>query len=126
MNPAGIPTAPAYTAVIKAGQMVFVAAQVGAVKNGKVVSVGNPEQQVREIWQHLDIALAAAGGTRNDIVATWSYITKPEYSQYVTKVRVELFPNQPPTTSKPLVVTAVHPNPDYLVSISCIAVIPPK
>lgn len=123
LNPPGLPTHPAYTNVVKAGQLVFITAQVSTDADGNLLAKGDIEGQVRQVWRNLELAMQAAGGTTKDIVATSTYITKAEYMPTVARVRAELFPTHPPVTSRPIVVNQLTVTPDALVSIGAIAVI---
>lgn len=124
LNPPGLPTHPAYTNVVKAGQLVFITAQVATDADGNLVARGDIDGQIRQVWRNLEIALRAAGGGLEHIVATSTYITKAEYMPTVAAVRAELFPAHPPVTSRPIVVQQLTVTPDALVSIGAIAVVP--
>jgi enamine deaminase RidA (YjgF/YER057c/UK114 family) len=134
LNPPGLRPSPMFTNVVKVGELVFIAAQISTNEAGEVIAKGDPEGQVRQVWRNLDIAMKAAGGSINDIVATWTYCTSVEVAPFVAKVRAELFPKNPPVTSRPIVVNQLTLGPgdgtvkgtDFLVSISAIAVLPRK
>ncbi|MDB4962099.1 MAG: endoribonuclease [Myxococcales bacterium] len=123
LNPAGLVVVPALSNVVKVGQFVFISAQVSNTPQQGIVAKGDPEGQVRQIWSNLAIAMEAAGGTIRDIVATWTCITNVEHMPFVSKVREELFPTNPPTSSRPLVVNQLTTTPDMLVSISAFAIL---
>ncbi|MBA3501573.1 MAG: RidA family protein [Myxococcota bacterium] len=107
--------------------MVFISAQVSMDGDNKIIAQGDPEGQVRRVWHNLDLAMKAAGGSLQDIVACWTYITRPEYSPIVSKVRTEIFPKNPPTTSRTIVVNQVTGiGPELLVSIQAMAIIPAR
>ena len=123
LNPAGIadPSPSGFTAVVKAGNTVYIAGMVAQDENGNVVGAGDAEAQTRQIWRNIDVAVQAAGGTLADIVKTTTYVTAIEHGPAVRKVRGELFPSNPPTST--LLVVSELANPAYVVEIESIAVV---
>lgn len=123
MNPAGIadPSPSGFTAVVKAGNTVYIAGMVSQDENGNVVGAGDAEAQTRQIWHNIGVAVAAAGGSLSDIVKTTTYVTNIAHAPAVRAVRGALFPHNPPTST--LLVVSELANPAYLVEIEAIAVI---
>ena len=123
MNPSGIadPSPSGFTAVVKAGNTVYIAGMVAQDENGNVVGAGDTEAQTRQIWRNIEVAVKAAGGTLADIVKTTTYVTGIEHGAAVRAVRNELFPSNPPTST--LLVVSELANPAYVVEIESIAVV---
>lgn len=123
MNPGGIadPSPSGFTAVVKAGNTVYIAGMVSQDESGNVVGAGDAEAQTRQIWRNIGVAVAAAGGSLADIVKTTTYVTGIEYAAAVRKVRGELFAENPPTST--LLVVSELANPAYVVEIESIAVV---
>lgn len=123
MNPGGIadPSPSGFTAVVKAGNTVYIAGMVSQDENGNVVGAGDAEAQTRQIWHNISVAVAAAGGALANIVKTTTYVTAIAHAPAVRAVRAELFPHNPPTST--LLVVSELANPAYLVEIEAIAVI---
>ena len=123
MNPGGIadPSPSGFTAVVKAGNTVYIAGMVAQDENGNVVGAGDAEAQTRQIWRNIGVAVQAAGGTLADIVKTTTYVTGIEHAPAVRSVRNELFPTNPPTST--LLVVSELANPAYVVEIESIAVV---
>lgn len=123
LNPAGIadPSPSGFTAVVKAGNTVYIAGMVSQDENGNPVGAGDAEAQTRQIWRNIGVAVAAAGGSLADIVKTTTYVTGIAHAPAVRAVRGELFPENPPTST--LLVVSELANPAYLVEIEAIAVI---
>ncbi len=123
MNPGGIadPSPSGFTAVVKAGNTVYIAGMVAQDENGNVVGEGDAEAQTRQIWRNIGVAVQAAGGNLADIVKTTTYVTGIEHGAAVRRVRGELFPENPPTST--LLVVSELANPAYVVEIESIAVI---
>jgi len=113
-----------YTDVIRVGQMVFVTAQVSTDEHGDLIHKGDIEGQVRQCWHNVEISMRAVGGQLTDIVQCTTHVTKFEYIDKVAEVRTQIFPVNPPTTTRPVVVNAVTGmGEDFLVSIGAIAMI---
>jgi 2-iminobutanoate/2-iminopropanoate deaminase len=53
---------------IRCGDWVFVSGQAAVTPDGEVVAPGDPEEQVRHVAASLDRILAAAGGSRGDLL----------------------------------------------------------
>lgn len=123
MNPGGIadPSPSGFTAVVKAGNTVYIAGMVAQDENGNVIGEGDAEAQTRQIWHNIGVAVQAAGGSLADIVKTTTYVTGIEHGAAVRRVRGELFPENPPTST--LLVVSELANPAYVVEIESIAVI---
>lgn len=123
MNPSGIadPSPSGFTAVVKAGNTVYIAGMVAQDENGNVVGAGDAEAQTRQIWRNIEVAVSAAGGSLADIVKTTTYVTGIEHAGAVRAVRGELFPSNPPTST--LLVVSELANPAYVVEIESIAVV---
>ena len=123
MNPSGIadPSPSGFTAVVKAGNTVYIAGMVAQDENGNVIGAGDAEAQTRQIWRNIEVAVSAAGGSLADIVKTTTYVTGIEHAGAVRAVRGELFPSNPPTST--LLVVSELANPAYVVEIESIAVV---
>ncbi len=123
MNPSGIadPSPSGFTAVVKAGNTVYIAGMVAQDENGNVIGAGDAEAQTRQIWRNIEVAVSAAGGSLADIVKTTTYVTGIEHAGAVRAVRGELFPSNPPTST--LLVVSELANPAYVVEIESVAVV---
>ena len=121
LNPPTMSQPRGFTNVVKVDNTVYIAGQVSADRDGNVVGKGDPEAQVRQIWHNIEAAVKSVGGTRHDVVKTTTYVTNIAYGAAVRKVREELFPANPPTST--LLVVSGLANPDYMVEIEAIAVV---
>ena len=119
LNPDKMHVPTGFTNVVQAGDMVYIAGQVGLDSNGALTSKGDPDGQLRQLYANLDAALEAAGGTRSSMVKTTTYCTRPEYLPSVRRAREEFYGDNPPTSSAVPVQGLV--NPDMLVEIEGIA-----
>ncbi len=120
-SPETLPPTRGYSQVVKVGNTVYIAGQVGITIDGNVVSKGDAEAQSRQIWQNLEAAVKSAGGVLENIVKTTTYVTDITHSAAARQVRAELFPTNPPTST--LLVVSQLASPDYLMEIEAIAVV---
>ena len=120
-SPETLPPTRGYSQVVKVGNTVYIAGQVGITSDGNVVSKGDAAAQARQIWQNLEAAVKSAGGHLENIVKTTTYVTDITHSAAARQVRAELFPTNPPTST--LLVVSQLASPDYLMEIEAIAVV---
>src|SRR5258707_11184355 len=100
VNPSGLSRPQAYTHVVKAGKMVFIAGQVGAGADGKIAGPGMKEQ-TEQALKNLQAALVSQGLDFSHVAKTTIYTTNvTEFrSPEVTEVRSRyLGLNRPPST----------------------------
>jgi reactive intermediate/imine deaminase len=120
-SPETLPPTRGYSQVVKVGNTVYIAGQVGITIDGNVVSKDDAAAQARQIWQNLEAAVKSAGGDLKNIVKTTTYVTDITQSAAARQVRAELFPTNPPTST--LLVVSQLASPDYLMEIEAIAVV---
>jgi enamine deaminase RidA (YjgF/YER057c/UK114 family) len=79
INPAGLARPSGFSHAIKApaGQMIFLAGQIGMDRDGKV-AVGGVVPQFEQALANLLTALAAAGGQPSDLASLTIYLTDVE------------------------------------------------
>lgn len=122
LSPDNLSKSRGYSQVVKVDNTVYIAGQVSVAADGSIVGKGDPEAQVRQVWQNLEAAVQATGGTLQNIVKTTTYVTSIDYAAAVRKVRNELYQASNPPTSTLLVISALA-HPDFMVEIEAIAVV---
>lgn len=121
INPPGMFITPSYHHALKVGRTVYVAGQVARDEDRNLVGRGDAEVQARTVYEHLSRVLAAAGATFNDVVKINTYLSSPEHSAAVSKVRFEYFGDyRPPHTG--LIVG--FGDPGVCLEVEVIAVLP--
>jgi enamine deaminase RidA (YjgF/YER057c/UK114 family) len=105
------------------GTIVWISGQVSQDKNGKMVHKGDFAGQARQALSNLKAMVEAAGGTINDIIKVNTYLTDLRYREELARVRAEFFPDGKLPAST-LVGVAGLADPDMLVEIEAVAVIP--
>ena len=107
-----------YSSATKAGPLVFVSGQIGALDDvGKPIST--VEGQTRQLLRKMKIALDAAGASLSDVTKTTVFLVNVNDFAVMNKVYKEFFPKDPPARST--VIVAGLAKPEWLVEIEAIA-----
>jgi 2-iminobutanoate/2-iminopropanoate deaminase len=107
-----------YSSATKAGPLVFVSGQVGALDDaGKPIST--VEGQTRQLLKKIKIALEAAGASLSDVTKTTVFLVNVNDFAVMNQVYKEFFPKEPPARST--VIVAGLAKPEWLVEIEAIA-----
>jgi len=101
--------------------MVFIAGQTASDHEGKVAGVGDPRAQTRAVLGKIKLAVEAAGGTMQDIVAMNVFSTDVRYHRDINETRREVLGANFPTSTMVQVVALARP--ELLLEINAIAVV---
>jgi enamine deaminase RidA (YjgF/YER057c/UK114 family) len=110
------------TMVEATGRLVFVSGMTARRPDGSIAGIGDAAAQTRQVCQNLATALAAAGGTLEDVCRVDVYVRNIEDFQAIHEVRRQFF--HPPLPASTMVEVSKLVAPEYLVEISAIAVLP--
>ncbi len=114
------PRAP-YSLGIAAGGFVFVAGQVPVAADHTIVSPGDVEAQTHAVIRNVETVLRAAGCGLSDVVSVNSYLADEAFHvAYNTAYEAAFAGHRPARTT----IVAQLMNPQYLVEMSAIAVMP--
>jgi len=117
-NLAGAVPGVPYSSATKAGPLVFVSGQIGALDDvGKPIST--VEGQTRQLLRKMKIALEAAGASLSDVTKTTVFLVNVNDFAVMNQVYKEFFPKDPPARST--VIVAGLAKPEWLVEIEAIA-----
>lgn len=126
MNPAGLPVNPAFSQVVVvtgAARTVYVGGQ-NAVGMEGIVGRGDIARQTEQVLANLQTALAAGGATLEHVIKWNLYIVQGQPLAPGFAVFQRVWGNRP----NPPVISAVFvsalANPDYLLEMDAIAVVP--
>jgi enamine deaminase RidA (YjgF/YER057c/UK114 family) len=103
--------------------LVFVSGMTARRPDGKVVGVGDVEEQTRQVCENLKAALEAAGGTLDDVCRVDVYLRNIGDRERVNKVRRQFWRGTPPAST--LLEVSKLASPEFLVEISAIALVSP-
>lgn len=103
---------------VRCGDWIIVSGQV-ALKDGKVVGVGDATAQARQCFANIEAALAAAGATLTDVVSLRCFLTaKSAYAGY-GEVKNALFADNPPASTAVIISELLLP--DLLMEVEATA-----
>ncbi|CAN5573863.1 RidA family protein [soil metagenome] len=127
LNPEGMHKNPAYSqAIVVSGvaKTVYVGGQNAVDAAGAVVGKGDMQAQTEQVFKNLQIALEAGGAKLENIVKWNIYIVEGQPIEPGLAVFQRVWGNRP----NPPVITGVYvaklANPDFLVEIDAMAVVP--
>ena len=110
-------------AVPAKGVLVFVSGMTARRPDGKIVGIGDVEEQTRQVCENLKSALEAAGGTLDDVCRVDVYLRNIGDRERVNKVRRQFWRGTPPAST--LIEVSKLASPEFLVEISAIALVLP-
>lgn len=84
---------------VKGGTLVFLAGMGPTDERGNLVAPGDFEGQIRQTWKNLATAMAAAGGTLDDIVTMTVFTTERRWGTTFTDMRKEVFKKGYPSSA---------------------------
>jgi enamine deaminase RidA (YjgF/YER057c/UK114 family) len=109
------------SAVAARGSLVFLSGITARDARAEVVGVGDIDAQCRQVFQNIGNILAAAGASREDVVKTNAYVTRPEYMEVYRRVKEEFFGGVGPPGTVVQVLALYDPR--QLIEIEAIAVV---
>lgn len=123
VNPPGLGAPEAYTHVVKAGKLLFIAGQVATTAAGKVVGTSMVEQYDR-VLRNLATALDSQRADFSHVAKITIFVTDiPEFlTPAVAEVRRRYFGSRTPAST--LVQVERLANPTFKVEVEAIAVLP--
>jgi len=110
------------TMIEATGRLVFVSGMTARRADGSIAGVGDVREQTRQVCENLAAAMEAAGGTLADVCRVDVYVRNVEDFAKIHEIRARYFANPLPAST--MVEVAKLVDPEYLVEISAIAVIP--
>ena len=122
-NPASLSKPNGYTHVVETsgGRTVYVSGQIALDKTGTLVGAGDLKAQTRQVFENLKAALAAAGGTLDDVVKITIFMTDLSQIQEFREIRNSYFPREVPASTLVQVVRLARP--ELLIEIEAVAVV---
>lgn len=115
-------TAPySHALIVEAGRLLFISGQGPVDADGRVVGIGDPQAQVRQVFANIQALVEAAGGSLANIVELTAYLRDMSYRAIITEVRRELL-RAPYPTATMFEVNKLAVD-EWLVEISAVAAI---
>jgi reactive intermediate/imine deaminase len=121
VRPAGLPPTNGYSHAVEfSGRLVAVSGQVPLDAEGRLVGTDESEAQVRQVFDNLRTALAAAGAGMEHVVKLTIFLTDMADLDVVRRVRNEYVSAEAPPASS-LVQVAGLVSPAFRVEIEALA-----
>ena len=109
-------------ALAGSGRLYFVSGQVAVNAQGQLVGKGDIRAQTRQVLENIKAALAAVGGSMDDVACVNVFVMDMSHLQAIHEVRAEYWSSNYPAST--LVQVAGLVNPDYLIEINAVAIVP--
>ena len=121
VRPDGLPPVNGYShAVAFAGPMIVVSGQVPVNADGRLVGKDDPAAQIRQVFENLTAALAAAGAGMEQVVKLTVFLTDLADLALFRRIRDEYVSTDKPPASSLVQVSALV-NPDFRVEVEALA-----
>ena len=123
INPAVLHKPNGYTHVVEAtgGRTLYISGQVALDPSGALVGVGDLSAQTRQVFQNMQVALAASGATFAHVVKITIFLTDVSQIQAFRDVRDSVFTGPLPASTLVQVVRLARP--DFLIEVEAVAVV---
>jgi len=121
-NPEGMTKPSAYSHVVRAGNILFIAGQVSSDASGQVVGAGDMKAQVKQVLENLKRVLASEGADFGHVAKINIFTTDIAAFQEAREIREPYFAGKAPAST--LVEVKRLARLEFLVEIEAIAVVP--
>ena len=127
INPAGLSKNPAFTNVIKVTgpvRTIYIGGQDAVDTSGSIVGKGDIKLQTEQVLKNLQIALKAGNAEPEHIIKWNIYVVQGQPIQPAFEVFQRIWGRQPNPPAITVLFVSGLANPDFLVEMDAIAVIP--
>ena len=129
INPDGLNKNPAFTNVIAVTgpvKTIYIGGQDAIDGSGQIVGKGDIKRQTEQVLNNLQIALKAAGADLENIIKWNLYVVQGQPLQPGLEAFQQIWGRRPNPPVITMAFVAGLANPDFLVEMDAIAVIPEK
>ena len=112
---------------VKAGELLYIAGQVGVDKDGNLAGDGRMAAQTRQTYENLGAILESVGASFSDVVEFTTYLVGRNSVQPFMAARSDIFPSLYPNGDYPpntLLVIEGLVREEFLVEIKAVAALP--
>jgi enamine deaminase RidA (YjgF/YER057c/UK114 family) len=111
-----------YSHAVKVGNLLFVAGQVALDEELRLIGIGDPEAQARQVWRNIQTVVESAGGKVTDVVRVTTYLVDASHLEAIHRARREFFPDGDYPTATVVQVAALAA-PGYLLETEVFAIV---
>ncbi len=111
-----------YSQCVQTDVTVLISGQVPVDPNGAVVGVGDARKQTNQVVRNIESLVSAAGGTLTNIVKLTVFLSDMAHYEAMNDVLAAEF-REPPLPTRSTICAGLV-NPDFLVEIEAIAIVP--
>ena len=104
------------------GKLVFVSGILSRNSKGEIVGKGDMAAQIRQVFENIKTALAAAGATMTDIVKRQTFTT--DIDAYFENIEARMEHGGDTLSTSTTVEVRRLSHPDFLIEVEVMAVIP--
>jgi len=112
-------------ATVTGGTIVFISGQVALDKSGNVVGKEDFQAQLEQVFENLNAAVEATGGTFDDVIKLNSYVVDMSHLAEFREVRDKYVNVKNPPASTAVQVPRLF-RPEFLVEVEAVAVVKNK
>lgn len=127
LNPDGLHHNPGFSQVVSvsgAVRTVYIGGQNGVDSNGQIVSKGDLKAQTEQIFRNLGLALRDAGAQLEHIIKWRIYVVQGQDIRDGFGVFQQVWGQRPNPPLITVLVVAGLANPDFLIELEAVAIIP--
>jgi enamine deaminase RidA (YjgF/YER057c/UK114 family) len=127
LNPDNMMKNPAFTQVVvvpSAAKTLYVGGQDAVDASGEIVGKGDIATQVEQVFKNLQTALAAGGASLENVIKWNLYVVQGQPIQPGLEVFQRVWGRRPNPPTITMAFVAALANPDFLVEMDAIAVVP--
>jgi enamine deaminase RidA (YjgF/YER057c/UK114 family) len=127
INPDDLSKNPAFTQVVTVtgpGKTIYIGGQDAVDASGAIIGKGDLKGQVEQVFKNLQTALAASGAGLEHIVKWNIYIVQAQPLRPAFEVSQKIWGGRPNPPAITVMFVAGLANPDFLVEMDAIAVVP--
>jgi len=124
MIPESMPKSVGYSqlAIVNGGKVVFIFGQVALDKSGTVIGKDDFRAQTQQVFENLNAAIEAAGGSFRDVVKLNSYFVDMSQVAEFREVRDKYVDTKNPPASTAVQVSRLFRS-EFLVEVEAVAVV---
>jgi 2-iminobutanoate/2-iminopropanoate deaminase len=110
---------------VNGGTLVFIAGQVALGRSGSLVGKDDFRAQIQQVFENLNAAVQAAGGTFHDVIKLNSYFVDFSHLPEFREIRDKYIDLENPPASTAVQIPRLF-RPEFLVEVEAVAVVEMK